>query len=329
VKHVWVIALANQTADAAFGPSSPAPYLSQQLRAQGLLLPNFSTISGGELPNLVALVSGQGPNPETAADCATYDDVTPGTIGSDGEVAGHGCVYPAKAKTLPDQLTGAGLTWRAYLEDIGNGSSPAPTSCRHPDAGQADPFASPRPGDAYLTRRDPFVYFHSIADSPDCASQVVGLDQLAGDLKTPEQTPAFSYIAPNACHDGRDDPCADGAPAGLAAADTWLQSVVPQIVQSKAYADGGLVVITFDQAPPAPGAQPGPGKVGALLLSKFVKAGGTVDTAYDPYALLRSIEDLFGLDPIGHAADAGVKGFGRNVYSNLQSQDVHKHATGS
>jgi hypothetical protein len=242
-------------------------------------------------------------------------------------------VYPATTKTLPGQLTDAGRTWKAYVEDMGNVPQGEQASCRHPDPGAADPFAAPRPGDASLTRRDPFAFFHAITDTPDCAAGVVGLDRLAPDLADPASTPSFSYIVPSACHDGRDTPCADAAPAGLAAADTWLQGVLEPILASKAYADGGLVVVTFDQAatdgphadarassalpaayPNAPGTKPGGGRVGALLLSKFVKAGKIDDTEYDHFALLRSIEDLFSLDPLGYAGRKGEAGFGEDVW---------------
>jgi phosphatidylinositol-3-phosphatase len=315
VKHVWLVALANQGADALFGPQSTAPYLSKQLVPKGLFLPNWFAISHGEAPNLIAAVSGQAPNPATQADCQQYVDFQNGS----------GCVYPAKTATLADQLTGAGLTWRAYLEDEGNVPAGLPASCRHPDLGQPDPWTAPRPGDASLTRRDPFVYFHSIIDSADCGTQVVGLDRLADDLKDPQQTPAFSYLAPNACHDGRDEPCADGAPAGPPAADAWLQTVVPQILASKAYADGGLIVITSDQGAAADATGccgiadgQGGGRVGALLLSPFVEPGASFKDAFD---------HLFGLDPLGHAGDADLPKLGGAAFP--RSQELHKRATSS
>lgn len=334
VKHVWVVALADHVFDEALDPAAATPYL-KGLPAKGLMVPNYYAVAHGSLANGIALLSGQGPNADTLADCSTYTDFAPSAKkpGADGQLLGRGCVYPATTQSLPGQLTDAGRTWKAYVEDMGNVPQGQQASCRHPDPGAADPFAAPRPGDASLTRRDPFVFFHAIVDTPDCATGVVGLDRLAPDLADAESTPSFSYIVPNACHDGRDTPCADGAPAGLAAADTWLQGVLEPILASKAYADGGLVVVTFDQAatdgphadarassalpaayPNAPGTKPGGGRVGALLLSKFVKAGTVDDTEYDHFALLRSIEDLFSLDPLGYAGRKGEAGFGEDVW---------------
>jgi phosphatidylinositol-3-phosphatase len=49
--------------------------------------------------------------------------------------------------------------------------------------------------------------------------------------------------------------------------------------------------------------------VGGLLLSPLLTPGGTDGAAYDPYSMLRSIEELFALDPLGKASGAKVKSF--------------------
>ena len=54
------------------------------------------------------------------------------------------------------------------------------------------------PGDQYATKHDPFVYFHSIIDSPSCATNVVGLDALAADLASTKKTANLTYITPTA-----------------------------------------------------------------------------------------------------------------------------------
>ena len=254
VNHVFLIVLSDHGVDAAFGPGGAAPYLSTTLRQQGELLPNYYAVAQGELANEIALISGQGPTPQTAADCQQYLDLTPGTVGADGQAAGTGCVYPTPVKTVADELAAGTQVWKAYAEDSSNGGPGQPTTCRHPAPGAADPWQTPVAGDAFETWRDPFVYFHSLIDAPTCAADVVGLDQLAPDLAATGKAPTLAYIVPNACHDGSETPCAPGQPAGLAAADAWLRTVVPEITGSAAYKDGGLIAITFDQAP-----QTGPG----------------------------------------------------------------------
>src|ERR1700752_972016 len=59
IRHVFTIILENKNYAEAFGPNSPAPYLSRQLTAQGELLTNYYGIGHNSLDNYIALVSGQ------------------------------------------------------------------------------------------------------------------------------------------------------------------------------------------------------------------------------------------------------------------------------
>lgn len=133
------------------------------------------------------------------------------------------------------------------MEGIGSGQA-AP--CSHPTLGAAD-TSSPSPTQPYAVTSNPFMYFHSVISSPACAKNNVGLDRLKAALKKKATTPTLSYIAPSPCHDGRDQPCAPGAPAGLAPADQFLQSVLPEIEASPAYKADGMIAITFDKHPRA------------------------------------------------------------------------------
>jgi hypothetical protein len=353
VKHAFVIVLGENGYEETFGATSTAPYLSKELPAQGELLPNYFAVTKGDLANQIALLSGQGPTPETAANCPSYGDVVPGTLSPEGQIEGNGCVYPAAAPTLPEQLVTAGLKWKAYVEDSGNGAlAGQPATCRHPLLGAPDPSQAPVAGDAYLTWRNPFVYFHSVIDRPDCAEADVGLDRLAPDLrkKVNPRTPALSYIVPNACHAGGEAPCEPGRLSGPAAVEEFLKTVVPEIQKSAAYEDGGLIVITSSQArqvsaapgflpdttaccltpayPNLPAAPPvetttdpvkpagGGGRVGMLLISPFVEPGTVNETVYyNHFSLLRTLGELFELEPIGYAADPALVGFEEGVFN--------------
>src|SRR4051794_8095809 len=65
IGHVFVVVLENENAAVTFGPGSPAPYLSQTLPSQGAFLPEYYGVTHLSLGNYVAMVSGQGSNPET------------------------------------------------------------------------------------------------------------------------------------------------------------------------------------------------------------------------------------------------------------------------
>jgi phosphatidylinositol-3-phosphatase len=243
IKHVFMIVLENKNFDAAFGPSSEAPYLAQILVPQGQLLSSYHGIGHRSLPNDVALISGQAPNEATAY----ADFVSTRSVDADGQAVGTGCVYPPEIKTIANQLTEHGLTWRASIEDMDNDSS-SPYTCRHPLLGAVDMTQFTRVGDQYATQHNPFVYFHSVIDSSDCETNDVPLTRLSTDLSNVQTTASFSFVTPNLCNSGHDDPCVDGSPGGLVAVNAFLKIWVPQILDSPAYKDGGLLIITFDEA---------------------------------------------------------------------------------
>ncbi len=325
IKHVFVVMLDDQPYAGAFGPASAAHYLEGELEPKGALLVRYYAVAHEQLANAIALISGQGPTQQIAQNCPTFEDIVPGTAGAQEQVIGQGCVYPTATKTLPGQLKAKGLTWRAYVQgmDEGQGEQPA---CGHPALGAADPSAAPAPpaGTAYATWRNPFVYLQSLTGSSACSSNDVGASQLAGDLGSVSRTPNLAYIVPDLCHDGNPNPCAPGAPTGMAAADGFLREVVPKILASKAFKQNGLLVITTDEAPssgeladsssccgqpefpnlPASTSALGPeggGQVGALLLSPFIKKHAVSQEPYNHFSLLRTIENLFGVSPLGFA----------------------------
>lgn len=333
VGHVFVINLENKGYDETWGPGSAAPYLSQTLRSQGVLLSQYYGIGHNSLDNYIAQISGQGPNSATQADCQTYTDFTSSGTAAPGQAVGQGCVYPTSVPTLADQLTQSGHSWKGYMEDMGNDPARESAVCGHPALNTMDGTQKAEAGDQYATRHNPFVYFHGITDTAACQRDV-NLSALPTDLATTASTPTLSYLTPNLCHDGHDAPCVDGAPGGLASADSWLRQWVPAITSSPAFQQDGLLVITFDESDgpqsdssaccgegPGPNTAlpgitgPGGGRVGALVIGpKFVAPNTWNDTPYNHYSLLASVEDLYGLSHLGYAST--VRPFGLDVYNH-------------
>ncbi len=341
IRHVFVVMLSDEPYAATFGPESAAPYLARTLEGQGELLVRYYAVAHQQLADGIALLSGQGPTPATAANCPNYAAITPGAPGADGQLLGEGCVYPPSTPTLPGQLEVKRLTWRAYVQGLGEPGSSA-AACSHPALGAPDPTsASPPVPQPYATFRNPFVYFQALTESPSCASDDTGLSSLAGDLSSAKRTPSLAYIVPDRCHDGSPGPCPTGGAGGLPAASALLEEVVPKILASKAYKDAGLLVITTDQAPssgefadsssccgqprfpnlpaptgPAASLSPeGGGQVGALLLSPFVKPHTTSQETYNHFSLLRTIEDVFKLKHLGYAGAAHVNSFEPSLFA--------------
>jgi len=293
VKHVFLVSLASPGYEAAFGATSQMPYLSGELRPQGVLLTNYSLLDPAPLPNAFAAVSGQPPTEASKAGCPEVEE----------------CLYDVETLTLADQLVGGRYSWHGYFEGMTD-SEGKPDNCVQPDP--AAPGAETTSG--YSSSLNPFVYFHTLLDLGDCNENDVPLDELAGDLEEADTTANFSYLSPNLCNAGFRGRCPEGTADGAAAADAFLAKVVPEILASPAYEADGLVIVSFGAADPAPPADPAaapadPKKVGALLVSPLLAPGGTDGTQYTPYSLLRSLGEMFALEPLGKAGGAKVHSF--------------------
>src|SRR3954463_11654477 len=138
IKHVFVIWLENKDYAKTFAADNPpAPYLAKTLPSMGALLPNYYATGHLSLDNYISVVSGQGPNPQTQADCQFFTDFQGSTGGADGQAMGSGCVYPAAVKTIANQLEDKGLRWKGYMEDMALAGGDQKT-CVHPGLNQRD-----------------------------------------------------------------------------------------------------------------------------------------------------------------------------------------------
>ena len=172
-------------------------------------------------------------------------------------------VLPAGAD-LGSQLTKAGVSWRAYMEGM-------------TDAGCLD---SPLP---YDPGHNPFAFYGG-----QCPSNVVPYTLLSGDLAA--NTPRFVWITPDRCHDTHD--C--DVPVG----DNWLRQPFSEITKSKAWQDGGVLFITWDEDD---------GSADNRVLTLVITPGlghRTSRQNYTHYSLLATIEDLLGVGRLGNAKHA-------------------------
>ena len=380
IGHVFVIILENEGFNITFGSAAQAnpatQFLAQTLPSQGVMLDQYYGTGHVSLDNYVAMVSGQSSTVQTHVDCTFYDDFKLAGDTPDGQAIGTGCVFPAQFKTVADQLTAAGRTWRGYMEDMGNTPTREQKTCGQPldpqgkvALNEVDDTQGASAADQYAARHNPFVYFHSLIDTGECSRHVVNFNQLKQDLQFEATTANFSFITPNLCHDGHDGTapklCADGEAGGLVGANAFLQRVVPMITNSAAFKEDGLLIITFDEGDVSTltavngsttpnaistqgvsccGQQPGPNigplvangqpltlgfenangtppnffistqgfggdRIGGVLLSPLLKAGTVSNVPFNHYSMLKTVEDVFGLDHLGYAAQPGLQGF--------------------
>jgi hypothetical protein len=164
---------------------------------------------------------------------------------------------------LGAQLTQHGVSWRAYMEGMGS-------NC----------LANK---DGYAVKHNPFAYYGG-----RCPSNVVPITGLEADLTA--GTPGFAWITPDLCHDGHD--------CSSATADDYLKTLVPKILASSAWRQGGTLFVVWDEDDGSPGNQ-----VPCLVISPNLAAHET-GSRHDHYSLLATVEDKFGLPRLGQAATA-------------------------
>jgi phosphatidylinositol-3-phosphatase len=184
------------------------------------------------------------------------------------------------ATNLADQLEASGRSWKAYMEDM-------PSAC----------YLGAASG-GYAMKHNPFVYYNDIRNNASrCAAHVVPFTQFSGDMSS-GQVPNFVWITPNMCNDTHD--------CSVATGDSWLRSVVPQIINSTAYRNGGVLFITYDEGSSNAGCcgTSSGGHIVTLVISPRSIAGYRSAVAENHYGLLRTIEDAFRLAHLNAAASA-------------------------
>ncbi len=175
------------------------------------------------------------------------------------------------------QMGDSGVPWRAYAESMG-------TACRTSD------------GATYASRHNPAVYYASVVSDPAwCGGHVVDLSQLWTDLAADADGTALRYawITPNLIDDMHDGTIAQG--------DAWLAQVVPQIMASAGYRNGGAIFILFDEV------EGGNDRtlVPALVVSERLARPGQPDgTAYDHRSYLAAVQDILGIGRLPSTAGA-------------------------
>jgi hypothetical protein len=263
--HVFLVVLENHSFGQVIG--NPAmPYLNGLATAHSLAADYFAN-AHPSIPNYFMLTTGN---------LETLDDNFTGTISDDNIVRA---------------LTGAGKTWKAYVESI-------------PSVGYTGPNAG-----TYLKRHNPFSYLSDVAKSPAQAANMVPFSQLSTDLNA-GSLPNFVYIVPNSQNDAHDCPggassCTDDQE--LAAADAWLKANIDPVINSPKFGNS-VLIITFDESV-ATDFTNGGGQVATVLAGPHVKTGFRSSTTYQHQSLLHTMLQLLNVNDMpGASAVAGSMG---------------------
>jgi hypothetical protein len=249
--HILLIVEENRDYGAVIG-NPDAPYINGLATSAGLARQMFAQ-AHPSLPDYLELLSG-----------------------STGGIRDDGTDHVLAGPTFVDQLAGAGIGWRAYVEDL-----PAPC------------FNGAASG-GYAKKHNPFMYFSSITGSPAQCRRVVPAAQLDADLAG-GALPPFVWLEPDLCHDGHD--CATPQ------MDAWLSQTLPRFLASSWFRDGGEAIIVWDEGTGSEGCCRGAagGHVPAIVVRNHPGAR-TSDRPVDDAGVLATLERSYGLPLLGDAA---------------------------
>ena len=336
-KHLILIMMENHGTDTIFGNKEDAPFINDLIGQNGVRrATQYYGVTHPSLPNYLALASGdyQGIHDDCKADpaltCAPVEFVPSahGAVGgnmlTDEQVAAAAKmahVFPGK--TLIDQLDDARIGWKIYMQGMAAD-------------GKLDEYA---PLDAsgavaaklYAQKHNPFVYFASFRDSPARLARLLPYDAFLADLQG-NTLPTFSWISPDQCHDmhgiAPDSASAIGNPdcayvkSGLdhkviKLGDIWLKQTIDTIRAAPVWRDDTAIVVVWDEDDYAgnAGIKGSPiGRNGVVLggdrapliaVTSKDDAPRKLDTPYNHYNLLASLEKAYGLPCLAHACDVG------------------------
>jgi len=156
IKHVWTIVLENKSYEASFTGLNQNSYLWQTLPSYGLLERQYYGTSHFSQGNYLSMVSGQGTSPGPQNDCPLYNETGPVQQVADGQYkilndtagpggtyndgsAQPGCVFPAQVQTLFNQFDAAGVSYKGYMQDMGNDPTREAATCGNPGSSAPGP----------------------------------------------------------------------------------------------------------------------------------------------------------------------------------------------
>ncbi|HWD06306.1 MAG TPA: alkaline phosphatase family protein [Amycolatopsis sp.] len=177
-------------------------------------------------------------------------------------VTDDSCPHTFTGPNLGRQLTDAGDTFAAYSEDL---PQPGYLGCQTGD---------------YVRWHAPWTDFTTVPPTANRPLTEFGPDYA--------KLPTVSFVIPNMCHNMHDcDPVI---------ADAWLRANFGPFTRWAA-THNSLLIVTFDEAEDGSATNGIP-----LSFTGPMVRPGTYPEPVDHYRLLRTVEALYGLPALGHAA---------------------------
>jgi acid phosphatase len=253
--RILIVVLENQ----AYVSAIKDPYL-KQLADEGLEFTNYRGVEHPSYPNYLAMIAGS-------------------TFGLHGWFGDNQKNFPddEKHRTIGDLIE-----WKNYAEDC--------------PAKPGQPPYLKSTFRKYARKHVPFLSFKKIQKKG--YENVVGVDtkdpnnafvtDVSNSRKDQKDSqhknlPTFMLYTPNMDDDGHD--------TNLATASRWLKNFLENWFPPEARG-GTLTVITFDEGEPP---EEESNHIYTIFLGDMVKKGQNINTRYDHFDLLRTVENNFGL----------------------------------
>ncbi len=189
--------------------------------------------------------------------------------------------FPISADNVVREVIAAGKSWKQYAESI-------------PSIGYLGDDSTCC-GGQYYAHHAPLPYLAD-AQTASQITKIVPFTQFATDLAN-NAMPNYSFITPNGCNDAHD--------CGLDVADNWLQTNIDPLIKSAQFQKDGLLVIAFDES--ADDNTNGGGRVVAVIISPFAKAGYKSTILYQHESVLRLMLEGLGVKVLPGAAATAPK----------------------
>ncbi len=287
IEHVVVVMMENRSYSEVVGDSD-APYETALAKQCGNATADFGA-THTSAANSLATSAGEYPllEPPGCGDVAACSD---------------------SSNNLYNQLSPAGLGWRAFVESM-------PSPC--------DPTKSGN----YKIGHNPVIFYTDIS-SAKCKADDIGVTNLAAESGAfwselqGDTLPALSWITPDKADDGEGPGTSS---ENEQAADKWLQEFVATVEQSNSYSRGTLLSsspTTKAQATTTRSARTAPTRawtcpswtilsahqdschVPLFVVYPYTPSGDADGAFFDHYSITKTVESLFDLPYLAHAADS-------------------------
>jgi hypothetical protein len=181
----------------------------------------------------------------------------------------------SSGSTLADQVEASGRTWHVAAQNVPLGCYTGATT-----SGGEDGTGS------YARKHEPAISWTSVSLSTTRCANITDFTHFDPNVGN------FWFVVPNLCNDMHD--------CSIATGDTFLENFMPTILNSMAFADGG-VFLTWDEGSTSLG---GGGKVATVVISPLAKSAFQSSTSHNHYSLLRTFESAWGMPCLANSCSA-------------------------